>query len=84
MQDGILSILEMSGVLRNCLVCHGCIGCWVRHGKVCPVGCFIGVAALLQYFHLGKFLCPSAVASVHRERYNMLEHLWFAFGLPLL
>lgn len=51
--------------------------------KGCPVGCSMGIAALLQCFHLGKSLCPSAAAGVHRERYTALGCLSFGYGLLL-
>lgn len=43
----------------------------------------VGFTAQVQYFHLGMILCTSVAAGVHGDRYNMLGHLSFGYGLLL-
>lgn len=64
------SIFEMKGVLRKHLVCHSSMGRWVCCGK----GVLLAApweSLLLQCFHLGKLLCPSAAAGTQGEVYRI-------------
>lgn len=79
--DGILSILEMNGILRKHLVCHDYMGCWVLHGKGCLVDCFMGFAALL--LPSGEVLGVLQRLLVYTGRGDMLGHLSPVCGLPL-